>query len=131
MIREALFAKIHRATVTECNPEYMGSITVDPVLLDATGMCVNEKVLVADCNSGARFETYIFRGERGKREIKVNGAAADLSGVGHQVLILSFCQVTADELATHRPKVVICDEDNGIGELIEYEPGAAPAGVFE
>lgn len=120
MLREVLFAKIHRATVTECHPDYMGSITVDPDLLDAVGMLVNEKVLVADCNNGARFETYIFLGERGSGEIKVNGAAADLTGIGHEVLIMSFCQLDAKELQTHRPKVVICTKNNTIGELIEY-----------
>lgn len=121
MLREALYAKIHRAVVTECNPDYMGSITIDPVLLDATGMQVNEKVLVADCENGNRFETYILLGERGSGEIKVNGAAANLSGVGHHVLILSFCQLTSEELSAHRPKVVICDAHNHIAELIEYE----------
>ena len=65
MLREALFAKIHRATVTLCNPDYMGSITIDPDLLDATGMRVNEKVLIADIDSMNRFETYVFRGTRG------------------------------------------------------------------
>lgn len=126
MLREALFAKIHRATVTDCNVEYMGSVTIDPVLLEATGMCVNEKVLVADCDNGERFETYIFLGERGSGEIKVNGAAALCTGIGHRVLIMSFCQLTTEELARHRPKVVICDKRNGIAELIEY-PAAGEA----
>jgi aspartate 1-decarboxylase len=120
MLREALFAKIHRATVTHCDPDYMGSITIDPELLDATGMVVNEKVLVADCNNGERFETYIFLGERGRGEIKINGAAANLSGIGHQVLIMSFCQLTSQELLAHRPRVVICGADNGIARRIEY-----------
>lgn len=120
MLREVLFAKIHRATVTHCDPSYMGSITIDPDLLDAVGMVVNEKVLVADCNNGARFETYIFLGDRGSGEIKVNGAAADLTGIGHEVLIMSFCQVDAKELARHQPKVVICTKRNTVGELIEY-----------
>jgi aspartate 1-decarboxylase len=123
MQREVLFAKIHQATVTECNPEYMGSVTIDPLLLDATGMVVNEKVLVADCENGNRFETYIFEGERGSGDIKVNGAAANITGIGHRVLIMSFCTVDEDELKTHQPKVVICDERNGIREQIEYPPG--------
>jgi aspartate 1-decarboxylase len=126
MLREALFAKIHRAVVTDCNVEYMGSITIDPVLLDATGMVVNEKVLVADCDNGQRFETYVFLGERGSGEIKVNGAAARRSGVGHRVLIMSFCQLTPEELARHRPRVVICDEHNQIAEYLEY-PAAGGA----
>lgn len=122
MLREVLFAKIHRATVTDCNVDYMGSITIDPVLLEATGMVVNEKVLVADCDNGQRFETYIFLGERGSGEIKVNGAAARRTGVGHKVLIMSFCQLTPQEMAGFRPKVVICDEHNRIAEFIQYPP---------
>ncbi|HRP63396.1 MAG TPA: aspartate 1-decarboxylase [Phycisphaerales bacterium] len=126
MLREVLYAKIHRATVTDCNPNYMGSITIDPILLEATGMVVNEKVLVADCDNGQRFETYIFLGERGSGEIRVNGAAANRTGIGHQVLIMSFCQVDEKELATHRPRVVICDKRNGIADFIRY-----PAAVIE
>jgi len=122
MLREALHAKIHRATVTQCEPDYMGSITIDPDLLDAVGMRVNEKVLVADCNNAQRFETYIFKGRRGSGEICVNGAAANCTGVGHVVLIMSFCQLTPDEFASHRPKVVICTKENRVGELIEYQP---------
>ncbi len=122
MLREALHAKIHRATVTQCEPEYMGSITIDPDLLDAVGMRVNEKVLVADCNNAQRFETYIFKGRRGSGEVCVNGAAANCTGVGHVVLIMSFCLLTADEFSSHRPKVVICTKDNRIAELLQYDP---------
>lgn len=123
MLRELLFAKIHRAVVTDCNVRYMGSITIDPVLLDATGLVVNEKVLVADCDNGNRFETYIFLGERGSGQIIINGAAANLTAVGHRVLIMSFCQLTEQEMRSHRPRVVICDDRNRIAEQIEYEPG--------
>lgn len=122
MLREALFAKIHRATVTLCSPDYMGSITIDPDLLDATGMRVNEKVLVADVDSTNRFETYIFRGERGTGVIGVNGAAARLTGVGHRVIIMSFCHLTTEEMQSHRPKVVVCTPENAIGEFLAYEP---------
>lgn len=122
MLREALFAKIHRATVTECHPDYMGSITIDPDLLDATGLCVNEKVLVADCDNGERFETYIFKGARGSGVIGVNGAAANITGIGHRVLIMSFCQLSEDELRTHQPRVVICDEKNRIMRELRYDP---------
>ena len=120
MLREMLFAKIHMATVTHCDPEYVGSITIDPILLDAVGMVVNEKVLVADCENGNRFETYVFVGERGSGEIQVNGAASRQTGNGHRVLIMSFCQLEEAEMATHRPKVVICDQHNGIADLIRY-----------
>jgi len=122
MLREALFAKIHRATVTYCRADYMGSITIDPDLLDATGLRVNEKVLVADFDSANRFETYIFRGERGSGVIGVNGAAARLTAVGNRVIVMSFCHLTLDELKVHRPKVVICTPDNRIAEQLSYDP---------
>ena len=125
MLREVLFAKIHRATVTHGDPTYIGSITIDPVLLEATGMVVNEKVLVADCENGSRFETYIFLGEPDSGEIRINGAAAKLTGIGHQVLIMSFCQLDEIELKHHRPKVVICDAENGIAQCITY-PASTP-----
>lgn len=130
MIRQVLFAKIHRAVVTDSNPDYMGSATIDPILLEATGMVVNEKILVADCETGTRFETYIFEGERGSGAVVINGAAAHQTAVGHHVLIMSFAGMTHDELAMHRPRVVICDEHNGIAELLRYDPGpAATAGA--
>ena len=122
MLREALFAKSHRATVTLCSPDYMGSITIDPDLLDATGMRINEKVLVADIDSMNRFETYIFRGERGSGVIGINGAAARLSGVGHRVIIMSFCHLSLEEMREHRPKVVLCTPDNRIAQFLEYDP---------
>ncbi len=125
MLREVLFAKIHRATVTHCDPTYMGSITIDPLLLEATGMVVNEKVLIADCDNGNRFETYIFLGEYGSGEIRINGAAANLTGIDHQILIMSFCQLDEIELKHHRPKVVICDAENGIAQCVIY-PASCP-----
>lgn len=124
MLRTVLFAKIHQAVVTGCNAEYVGSITVDPVLLDATGMAVNEKVLVADCDNGNRFETYIFRGDAGSRRVEVNGAAAHQTAPGHRLLIMSFAAMSPQEMAEHRPKVVICDEHNGIARRLQYDPGA-------
>ncbi len=121
MLREVLYAKIHRATVTHCNPDYMGSITIDPDLLDATGLRLNEKVLIADVDNAARFETYIFKGERGSGVIGVNGAAAKLTGIGHIVLIMSFAMMTEEEMRTHQPKVVLCTPDNKVGELFRYD----------
>lgn len=127
MIRSFLYGKIHHARVTECKPDYSGSITIDRDLLDATGLLPNEKVLVADCENGSRFETYVFEGERGSRDIIVNGAAANLTGLGHRVIILAFCQLDEAGQRTHRPKVVICDTDNGVAETIEY-PAAIGSG---
>ena len=123
MLREALYAKIHMATVTECNPMYSGSITIDEDLLTATGLRVNEKVLVADADSTNRFETYIFKGESGSGMIGVNGAAAKLTGIGHKVIIMSFCQLDAAEFGNHSPKVINCDDHNRVQEPIQYFPG--------
>ncbi len=121
MLRHYLFAKIHRCMVTDCNPDYMGSITIDPVLLENTGIQVNERVLVADCENGNRLETYVFRGERGSGKIMLNGAAAHLTAVGHPILVMAFCQLTPEEAETHRPKVVICNNENDIVESLEYD----------
>ena len=130
MLRQVLFAKIHRAVVTGCNRDYVGSILIDPVLLDATGLVVNEKVLVADCENGARFETYIFRGEHGSGAIEVNGAAANLTEVGNHLLIMSFAAMSPQEMSEHRPRVVVCDEYNGIADVLRYDPAPlAPTGV--
>jgi aspartate 1-decarboxylase len=130
MLRQALFAKIHQAVVTECHPDYSGSITIDQDLLDVTGMLVNEKVLVADCENGSRFETYIFAGERGSGIIGVNGAAANLVEIGHRVIIIAFCTLSREEMATHRPKVIICDRCNRVAEIIEYDPAHVPTGAL-
>lgn len=120
MLREALLAKIHHARVTGCRPDYSGSITIDRDLLDATGLLPNEKVLVADCENGNRFETYILEGEPGSGTVEINGAAALLTGTGHRVIVIGFCQVTGEELERHRPTVIVCDERNRIAERIRY-----------
>ncbi len=130
MLREALFAKIHHAVVTECNHEYSGSITIDQDLLDATGLLANEKVLVADCENGNRFETYVFAGPRGGGGIGVNGAAANLTRVGHRVLVMSFCRLTTEEMATHRPKVIVCDRENRVAEAFAYEAAGSLTSVI-
>ena len=122
MLRQVLFAKIHRAVVTACNPDYIGSIVIDPALLEATGLVINEKVLVADCETGARFETYIFEGEHGSGGIEVNGAAANLTQIGHHLLIMSFAAMTPQEMSGHRPRVAVCDQRNGIAEVLRYDP---------
>ena len=122
MLRHALHAKIHSASVTECHPSYQGSITIDADLLDAVGMRVNEKVLIADVDTTNRFETYIFRGERGSGVIGVNGAAANLTGVGHRVIIMSFCLLDDEEFRTHSPRVVLCTADNRVGQALRYDP---------
>jgi len=116
-------SKLHRATVTEADLNYVGSITIDADLLDAAGMLPNEKVHVVNNNNGSRFETYIIAGERGSGVICVNGAAARLVQRGDIVIILSYVYVTDEEARTHEPTVLIMDEKNRVQEIIREKQG--------
>lgn len=122
MFRTLMNGKIHRATVTEANLNYVGSITIDEDILDAVGMVENEKVAIVNNNNGARLETYIIPGERGSGVICLNGAAARLVQVGDIVIIISYALVAEEKVAGHKPKVAIMDENNQIKELISSEP---------
>jgi aspartate 1-decarboxylase len=122
MFRNMMNAKIHRATVTEANLNYVGSITIDEDLLDAVGMIANEKVQIVNNNNGARLETYIIPGEKGSGVICLNGAAARLVQKGDIVIIISYTLVADDKISAHKPKVAIMDENNQIKELIHAEP---------
>lgn len=121
MLLKLLRAKIHRATVTFTDVNYHGSITIDTDLLAATGLMVNEAVVIADCENGNRFETYIIPGEAGSGVIGINGAAARLTAVGHKVIILAYTRATPAEAATHRSKVVIVDDRNRVSEQISHQ----------
>lgn len=121
MLRESLHSKIHRATVTAALPDYIGSITIDADLLDRCGMRVNDKVLVTNCRSGERFETYIFKGARGSGAIEVNGAAARLVEPGDLVIIMHFALMTEGEHAGHKPRVLIMGPGNSVREVVHYE----------
>jgi aspartate 1-decarboxylase len=123
MFRMMMNSKLHRATVTEADLNYVGSITIDSDLLDAAGMLPNEKVHVVNNNNGARFETYIIAGERGSGVICVNGAAARLVQRGDIVIILSYVYLTDEEARTHEPSVLIMDEKNGVKEIIREKQG--------
>lgn len=124
MLRMMLNSKIHRATVTEADLNYVGSITIDQDLLDAVGMLPNEKVHIVNNNNGARFETYIISGERGSGVICVNGAAARLVQKGDIVIILSYAYIMDDSARDHKPTVAIMDGSNKIKEIISCEPEA-------
>jgi aspartate 1-decarboxylase len=113
-----LKAKIHLATVTFTDVNYHGSITIDSDLLKACGMLPNEAVLVADCENGNRFETYIIPGEPGSGTIGINGAAARLSAVGHRVIVMCFCDVPSESAGQHSSKVLILNPQNRILETI-------------
>ncbi|MCM3637668.1 aspartate 1-decarboxylase [Sporosarcina luteola] len=123
MFRMMMNSKLHRATVTEANLDYVGSITIDSDLLDAAGMLPNEKVHIVNNNNGARFETYIIAGERGSGVICVNGAAARLVQKGDIVIIISYVYVTDEEANTHQPTVLLMNETNGVKEVIKETPG--------
>ena len=117
MQRVMLKSKIHRATVTDCDLHYVGSITVDPDLLEAADIFEHEQVHVVDIDNGARFETYTIPGVRGSGEIKVNGAAARLVQRGDTVIVISYAHYTAEELDTYEPLVVHVDRDNRIANV--------------
>lgn len=114
MIRTMLKSKIHRATITDSDLHYVGSITVDPDLLEAADIRVHEQVAVVDVDNGARFETYTIAGQRGSGEIKVNGAAARLVHTGDTVILISYGLYDPDELASYEPRVVHVDRQNRI-----------------
>ena len=122
MFRTLLGGKIHRATVTQADLNYVGSITVDEDLLDAAGILVNEKVQIVNNNNGARLETYTIAGKRGSGVICLNGAAARLVQPGDVVIIMSYMLLSEPEISAHEPKVVLVDEANRIREVIRYEP---------
>ncbi len=106
--------KIHRAVVTEANLNYVGSITIDPVLLEAANILPNELVQIVNNNNGERLETYVIEGERGSGEICLNGAAARKVQVGDVIIIISYVQLDDRELDGYEPNVVIVDQDNNI-----------------
>jgi aspartate 1-decarboxylase len=120
MLKKVLTGKIHQATVTQCNLDYVGSITIDEDLLRATGMYANEFVNIADLDNGARFETYIIKGEAGSGIIGINGAAAHLVNQGDRVIIFAMGQIEEKDIPAHRSKVVICDADNKITQALAY-----------
>ena len=120
MLTKLLHAKIHRATVTFTDVEYPGSITIDPLLLADGGIRVNEAVVVADCDNGNRFETYVIPGPRGEGTIGINGAAARLTAVGHKVIVLAFRHYDEREADAHVSRVVLVDGENRRTEVIEH-----------
>lgn len=116
-----LKSKIHRASVTQAEVDYVGSITVDEALLEAAGIYEYEKVQVADVNNGNRLETYTIAGERGSGVICLNGAAARLVDVGDKVIIMSYAQMNEEEISANPPRVVFVNEDNSISKISRYE----------
>ena len=121
MILSMLKGKIHRATVTQAELNYMGSITIDKTLMEASGIIENEKVQIVNNNNGARLETYVIPGKRDSGIICLNGAAARLVQPGDQVIIIAYAQMEEKEAKEHKPKVVFVNDDNSIKEITNYE----------
>ena len=114
-----LYSKIHRATVTDANLNYVGSITIDRDLMDAAAMRVGQKIDIVNVNNGERFSTYIIPGERGKKEMCLNGAAARKVHVGDKIIVIAYATMSEEEADKHQPKVVILNDDNSIAQAFE------------
>lgn len=121
MTLEMLKSKIHRATVTQSALDYIGSITVDETLMEAAGLTEYEKVKIADVDNGARFSTYVICGEANSGIICLNGAAARMVSTGDKVIIMSYAQMTPEEIKENPPKVVFVNDDNTISRITRYE----------
>jgi aspartate 1-decarboxylase len=117
VLRTVLKSKIHRATVTQADLHYVGSVTIDAELLDAADLLPGELVHIVDITNGARLETYVIEGERGSGVIGINGAAAHLVHPGDLVIVISYAQVTDAEARSLRPRVVHVDRDNRVVAL--------------
>lgn len=116
-----LKAKIHRATVTQAELDYVGSITVDMDLLEQAGIMEYEKVQIVDVNNGSRFETYTIAGERGSGVMCLNGAAARMVQTGDKIILMAYAQVTPEEASELRPTVLFVDEKNKVTKVTNYE----------
>jgi aspartate 1-decarboxylase len=137
MQRVMLKSKIHRATITDCDLHYVGSITIDADLLEAADILEHEQVHVLDIDNGARFETYTLAGERGSGAMKVNGAAARLVHRGDTIIVVSYASYDREELERYHPRVVhvrartnrIITIDEEVATLLTSTPAAAASGL--
>jgi aspartate 1-decarboxylase len=114
---DMLYSKIHRATVTDANLNYVGSITIDEDLLDAAKLRVGQKVEIVNINNGERFATYTIKGARGKKEMTLNGAAARKVQVGDKIIVIAYASYNESELDSYKPTVVHVDDSNNILEI--------------
>jgi len=114
---DMLYSKIHRATVSDANLNYVGSITIDEDLLDASALRVGQKVEIVNVNNGERFSTYTIKGKRGSKDMCLNGAAARKVEVGDKIIVIAYASYNEDELKNYKPIVVHVDEQNNISEI--------------
>jgi len=117
MTFDMLYSKIHRATVTDANLNYVGSITIDEDLLDASALIVGQKVEIVNINNGERFSTYVIKGCRGSKDMCLNGAAARKVEIGDKIIVIAYGSYHSDELENYKPIVVHVDDDNNIIEI--------------
>ena len=118
MTLEMLYSKIHRATVTDANLHYVGSITIDEELMDGAKLRVGQKVEVLNINNGERFTTYVIKGEKGKKDICLNGAAARKAEIGDKIIIVAYASYDENELKNYTPQIVLVDDDNNINKIL-------------
>ncbi len=114
MLLEFLYSKIHRATVTDANLNYVGSITIDQNVLDKANMSEGQKVDILNINNGERFQTYIIAGKRGGKDFCLNGAAARKAQIGDKIIICSYALMTPEEAKSYTPSIVQIDDNNNI-----------------
>jgi aspartate 1-decarboxylase len=127
VLRTMLKSKVHRATVTQADLHYVGSVTLDEDLMDAADLLAGEQVAIVDITNGARLETYVIKGERGSGVIGINGAAAHLVHPGDLVILIAYTQVDSGSAAAFEPKIVFVDEQNRVTDY-GVDPAHAPAG---
>ena len=117
MTFDMLYSKIHRATVTDANLNYIGSITIDEDLLNASKLRVGQKVEIVNVNNGERFSTYIIKGKAGSKDMCLNGAAARKVEIGDKIIVIAYASYHSDELENYEPSVVIVDDENNIESI--------------
>ncbi len=115
-----LYSKLHRATVTDANLNYVGSITIDKELIDSAKLRIGQKVDIVNINNGERFSTYVIEGKAGKRDICLNGAAARKAEVGDIIIIIAYASMSFEEADRFKPYIVLLDEKNNIDEIKDY-----------
>ena len=128
MYRTLMRAKVHRATLTDANLNYVGSLTLDAGIMEQLDMLPNEQVQVLNLNNGSRLMTYLFAGERGSGVVALNGAAARLGHPGDKVLIVTYAMMSEEQAREFRPKVALVDEHNRVVEILEEAalPASSP-----
>jgi aspartate 1-decarboxylase len=126
-----LHGKIHRATVTQAELNYVGSITVDVELLEQSGILEYEKVQIVDINNGNRFETYTIAGERGSGMVCLNGAAARQCSVGDKIIIMAYASMSPQEVKDNPPRVVFVNDDNSVKRVTRYEQHGSLVDMLE